>query len=68
MKRILFCSLAASAACAMAMSNADAATRKHHSTGHYRAVAAKLRTVASRQFVVIEPLQTEVGAARALNR
>ena len=35
MKRILFCSVAASAVFAMAVSNADAATRKHHPKGHY---------------------------------
>ena len=35
MKRILSCSLAASVVCAMAMSNADAATRRHHAKGNY---------------------------------
>ena len=35
MKRILFYSLAASVVCAMAMGNADAATRKQHAKGHY---------------------------------
>jgi hypothetical protein len=65
MKRILFYSLAASAVCAMAMSNADAATRKHHPTGHYGAVAAKLKTVASRQLLVSGPPQTTVGRSIA---
>jgi hypothetical protein len=65
MKRILFYSLAASAVCAVAMSNADAAARKHHPTGHYGAVAAKLRTVASSQLVVSEPRQTAVGRSIA---
>jgi hypothetical protein len=65
MKRILFYSLAASAVCALAMSNADAATRKHHPTGHYGAAAAKLKTVASRQLLVSEPLQTNVGRSIA---
>ena len=45
----------------MAISNADAATRKHHATDHYSAVAAKLRTVASRQLAVGEPSQTSIG-------
>src|ERR1700687_5230632 len=35
MKRILFYSLAASAVFAVAVSSADAATRKHHPKGHY---------------------------------
>jgi hypothetical protein len=35
MKRIIFCSLAASAIFAMAMSNADAAGRKQHPAGLY---------------------------------
>jgi hypothetical protein len=35
MKRILLCSVAASAVLAMAASNADAASRKHHPKGHY---------------------------------
>jgi hypothetical protein len=61
MKRILFCSLAASAIFAMAISNADAAARKHHPTGHYGAKAAKLRTQATRQLLAGEPLQTGVG-------
>ena len=34
MKRLLFCSLAASAAFAMTVSNADAAARQHHPKGH----------------------------------
>jgi predicted phage gp36 major capsid-like protein len=34
MKRMLFCSVAASAVFAMAVSNADAAARKHHPKGH----------------------------------
>ena len=37
MKRILICSVAASAVLAMAVSNADAAKRKHHPKGHYYA-------------------------------
>jgi hypothetical protein len=61
MKRILFYSLAASAVFAMAMSNADAATRKQHPKGHYEAVAAKLKKVANRHLVVSEPAQTAVG-------
>jgi hypothetical protein len=61
MKRILFYSLAASAVCAMAMSNADTATRKHHPTGHYRTTAAKVKTVASRQLLVSEPLKPASG-------
>ena len=61
MKRILFYSLAVSAVCAMAMSNADAATRKQKPTGHYAAVAAKLKKVATRQLVVSGPPQTTVG-------
>jgi hypothetical protein len=65
MKRILFYSLAASAVCVMAMSNADAATRKHHPTGHYGAAAAKLKKVASRQLFVSERLQTNVGRSIA---
>jgi hypothetical protein len=65
MKRILFYSLAASAVFAMAMSNANAATRKHHPTGHHGAVAAKLKTVASRQLLVSEPRQTNVGRSIA---
>jgi hypothetical protein len=65
MKRILFYSLAASAVCAMALSNAEAATRKHHTTGHYASVAAKLRTVASRQLIASEPSQMSVG--RSIN-
>ena len=63
MKRILFYSLAASAVCATAMSNADAATRKHHPTGHYAAVAAKLKTVANRQLLASEPPQAGTGRA-----
>jgi hypothetical protein len=55
MKGIIFGSLAASAIFAVAMSNADAAPRKHNPTGHYGAVAAKLKTVASRQLAVSEP-------------
>jgi Ni/Co efflux regulator RcnB len=35
MKRILFCSLAASAVFAIAASNAAAASAKHHRQGHY---------------------------------
>jgi hypothetical protein len=61
MKRILFYSLAASAVCAVAIGNADAATRKHHPTDHYRAVAAKLKTVATRRLVVSESSQTSAG-------
>jgi hypothetical protein len=60
MKRMLFYSVAASAVCAVAMSNADAATRKHHPKGHYEAVAAKLRTVANRQLHVSEPRQATI--------
>jgi hypothetical protein len=65
MKRILFYSLVASAVCAVAMSNADAATRKHHPTSHYGAVTTTLRTVAGLQLVVSEPLQTTVGRSIA---
>jgi hypothetical protein len=65
MKRILFYSIAASAVCAMAMSNADAATRKHHPKGHYEATAAKLKKVANRQLVVGEPIQMSVGRSIA---
>jgi hypothetical protein len=61
MKRILSCSLAASAIFAMAISSVDAAARTHHPTGHYGAAAAKLRTQASRQLLAGEPLQTSVG-------
>ena len=61
MKPIFLYSLAASAVCAMALSNAEAATRKHYSHDHYVSVAAKLRTVASRQLVVSEPSQTGAG-------
>ena len=61
MKRILFYSLAASAVCAMVMSSADAATRKHHPAGHYKTVAAKLKTVSSHQLLVGEPAQAGVG-------
>jgi hypothetical protein len=68
MKRILFYSLAASAVCALAMSNADAATRKHHPTGHYGAVAAKLKTAASRQLLVSEPVQTGMGRDGSMDR
>ena len=35
MKRIIFCLLTASAVFAVAMSNADAATRKHHPKGYH---------------------------------
>jgi hypothetical protein len=35
LKRVLFCSLAASAVLAMAVSNADAASRKRHPKGHH---------------------------------
>ena len=66
MKRILFYSIAASAVCAMAMSNADAATRKHHPKGHYEATAAKLKKVANRQLVVGEPIQMSAG--RSIDR
>jgi hypothetical protein len=65
MKRILFYSIAASAVCAMAMSNADAATRKHHPKGHYEATAAKLKKVANRQLVVGESIQMSVGRSIA---
>ena len=65
MKRILFYSIAASAVCAMAMSNADAATRKHHPKGHYEATAAKLKKVANRQLVVGGPIQMSVGRSIA---
>ena len=61
MKRILFYSVAASAVCAIAMSNADAATRKHHPKGHYEVAGAKLKKVANRQLVVSEPTQMSVG-------
>jgi hypothetical protein len=61
MKRILFYSLAAAAVCGMAMSNADAATRKHHPAGHYKTVAAKLKKVSSHQLLVGEPAQTSLG-------
>lgn len=37
MKRVLLCSLAASAIFAMAASDADAASRKHHPKGHHYA-------------------------------
>jgi hypothetical protein len=65
MKRILFYSIAASAICAIAMSNADAATRKHHSKGHYEATAAKLKRVANRQLAVGESMQMSVGRSIA---
>jgi hypothetical protein len=65
MKRILFYSLAASAVCAMVMSSADAATRKHHPAGHYKTAAAKLKTVSSHQLLVGEPAQTSVGRSIA---
>ena len=61
MKRILFYSLAASVVCAMAMSNADAATQKQHPKDHYKTVAAKLKTVANRHLRVNEPVQTNVA-------
>jgi hypothetical protein len=35
MKQILLCSLAASAALVIAMSSADAATRRHHAKGYH---------------------------------
>ena len=65
MRRILLCSVIASAVCAMAVSNADAASRKHHSKGHYGAATAKLKTVASRRLVVSEPPQTVFGRSIA---
>ena len=61
MKRILSHALAASAICAMAISTADAATRKHYTHNHYASAAAKLRSVANRQLAVSEPYQTGIG-------
>jgi hypothetical protein len=60
MKRIISCASACSAIFALALGSADAATRKHKPTGHYSAVAAKLRTVANRHLAG-EPSQTSVG-------
>ncbi len=61
MKRIISCALAASAIFAFALTSADAASRKHHPTGHYSAVATKLRPVASLYLAVGKPPQTGVG-------
>ena len=64
MKRILSYALAASAICAMAISTADAATRKHHTGTQYSVVASKLRTVATRHLSVSEPSQASFGSIR----
>ena len=64
MKRILSYALAASAICAMAISTADAATRKHHTGSQYSAVASKLRAVANRHLAVSEPSQATFGSIR----
>ena len=58
MKRFLSCALAASAICAMAISTADAATRKHHTGTQYSATASKLRTMSNRYLAISEPSQT----------
>ena len=60
MRRILFYSLAASAICAMAMSNAEAASQNG-------AAAAKLKTVGDRQLYVNEPSQPYVGSVAGDN-
>ena len=68
MKRMLFCSLTASAVFAMAMSNADAAVRKHHSGGRDQAATksdldrtelAKVKTGVFTGSYAINPVNAE---------
>src|SRR3984893_11098061 len=68
MKRILFYSIAASSVFAITISNADAATRKHHAKGHYEATAAKLKKVANRQLVVGGPIEMSIARDGSIDR